>query len=368
MKKALILLLSALLLITPLAGCGAVEEQEPEAEAAEYDWDAAYAKFSPDTVVMSINGSEVHWDEYFYWMYREYASYAAGYDLSDGVPGYDDTLIGEYIAAAAADFCLQNHIAEQLAGGLGITLTEEDEAVLAERLASDIETNLGEGATEEEFFDYLETVYVSRELYDYVNRTAALYARVFMELYGSMGEKVSDEDALAFAEEYGFITAKHILLRTTDDSGAALSEGERESKLSEANDILAELRAVPEADREALFTELMNERSEDPGLERYPDGYCFEPGTVVEEFQTAAEELEIGGISDVVESASGYHIIMREPVTPDDKVLLGTSEVYTLRYACAVTAFNESFTAEMAGAEVVYGEGFEGFNAAELFE
>ena len=247
MKKALILLLSALLLITSLAGCGAAEEQEPEAEAAEYDWDAAYAKFSPDTVVMSINGSEVHWDEYFYWMYREYASYAAGYDLSDGVPGYEDTLIGEYIAAAAADFCLQNHIAEQLAGGLGITLTEEDEAVLAERLASDIETNLGEGATEEEFFDYLETVYVSRELYDYVNRTAALYARVFMELYGSSGEKVSDEDALAFAEEYGFITAKHILLRTTDDSGAALSEGERESKLSEANDILAELRAVPEA-------------------------------------------------------------------------------------------------------------------------
>ena len=56
MKKALILLLSALLLITSLAGCGAVEEQEPEAEAAEYDWDAAYAKFSPDTVVMSING------------------------------------------------------------------------------------------------------------------------------------------------------------------------------------------------------------------------------------------------------------------------------------------------------------------------
>ena len=104
MKKALILLLSALLLITSLAGCGAVEEQEPEAEAAEYDWDAAYAKFSPDTVVMSINGSEVHWDEYFYWMYREYASYAAGYDLSDGVPGYEDTLIGEYIAAAAADF------------------------------------------------------------------------------------------------------------------------------------------------------------------------------------------------------------------------------------------------------------------------
>ena len=78
-------------------------------------------------------------------MYREYASYAAGYDLTDGVPGYEDTLIGEYIAAAAADFCLQNHIAEQLAGGLGITLTEEDEAVLAERLASDIETNLGEG-------------------------------------------------------------------------------------------------------------------------------------------------------------------------------------------------------------------------------
>ena len=55
-----------------------------------------------------------------------------------------------------------------------------------------------------------------------------LYPRVFMSLYGASGEQISDEEALAFAEEYNFVTAKHILFRTTDDSGNDLSDAEKE--------------------------------------------------------------------------------------------------------------------------------------------
>ena len=78
--------------------------------------------------------------------------------------------------------------------------------------------------------------------------------------------------------------------------------------------------------------------------------------------------LEEGGISDVVESSSGYHILMREPVTPDDLVLLGTAQPYTLRYAAAVMDYNTTFTGWTDSAEVVYADEFADFEPAQLFE
>ena len=48
---------------------------------------------------------------------------------------------------------------------------------------------------------------------------------------------------MAFADEYGFMTAKHILFRNTDDEGNELSEEEMSSKLEQANELVSELRA-----------------------------------------------------------------------------------------------------------------------------
>lgn len=375
MKRFLACALGALLLVTCLAACGEAPVPNPSpspsagpSEDADvvYDWDSAYAKYPADTVVLSVNGEDVTWDEYFYWLYSEYVQNVGGMAMDVMINGV--MTVSDYLKQDVENFCVQYHVLDQQAAADGVTLTEDDQAVLDEQLQSDIESLVGEDGTEQELYDYLADIYVTPEVYEYINRMMVLYPRMFMELYGQNGEKLSDDEVMAFADEYGFMTAKHILFRNTDDDGNKLSEEEMSSKLSQANELVAELRAVPASEREALFDQMMNQYSEDPGLANYPDGYCFEPGVVVQEFSDGVAALEVGEVSDVVESSSGYHILLREPVTPDDLVLLGTAQPYTLRYAAAVMDFNNDFTGWMSDAEVVYADEFAEFEPAQLFE
>lgn len=373
MKKFLACALGAFMLITSLAACGEAPTADPSPSpsasaepAVQYDWETASTKYPADTVVLTVNGEDVTWDEYFYWIYSEYVQTIGEMSLDTMLNGV--MTAGEYLKQDVESMCVQYHVLYQKAAELGITLTSDDEEVLAEQLQSDIETLVGEDGTEQELYDYLETIYVSPEIYDFVNRMMVLYPRMFIDLYGVSGEKMTYDEVMAFADEYGFMTAKHILFKNTDDEGNELSDEQMAAKREQADKLVAELRAVPESEREALFDEMMNEYSEDPGLANYPDGYCFEPGVVVQEFSDGVAALEEGGISDVVESSSGYHILMREPVTPDDLVLLGTAQPYTLRYAAAVMDYNTTFTGWTDSAEVVYADEFADFEPAQLFE
>ena len=84
MKKFAICAMCALLLISSLAACGtptaepspsaspeASPEATPTSTPVSYDWDAMYATYAPETVVMTVNGEDVTWDEYFYARYND---------------------------------------------------------------------------------------------------------------------------------------------------------------------------------------------------------------------------------------------------------------------------------------------------------
>ena len=83
--------------------------------------------------------------------------------------------------------------------------------------------------------------------------------------------------------------AKHILIRTVDDSGEPLPEEEQAAARATAEDLLAQIRAAD--DPIATFDQLMNENSEDPGLTSYPDGYLAVPGDMLQEFEDASLAL-----------------------------------------------------------------------------
>lgn len=118
---------------------------------------------------------------------------------------------------------------------------------------------------------------------------------------------------------------RHILLKTVDTEGERtlqddgtytypkLDDSVITAKKAQAEDILAQLQASD--DPSTLFNDLMKEYSEDEGLEQSPDGYTATLGQMVSAYEEAALGLDFGGISGIVESEFGYHIIIRDQVS-----------------------------------------------------
>jgi hypothetical protein len=174
-----------------------------------------------------------------------------------------------------------------------------------------------------------------------------------------MAEKLVGEPTDADLEQYvsdnGVFSVKHILLMTTDeditdDDGNVTQTADEynEAQKALAEDLLAQLNASD--DMETLFDELMNEYSEDSGLSSNPDGYTFDSSSsLVDGFREAAMELDVGGLSDIVETSYGYHIMLRLPVDAsdyhDDWVSDNADTIVTEAVEAAEVSLSEDITA-----------------------
>lgn len=105
---------------------------------------------------------------------------------------------------------------------------------------------------------------------------------------------------------YEEVSASHILISPADDTEEAKAAAK-----AKAEEILSRLKAGED------FAALAKEYSDDPGSAE--DGGSlgfFKRGEMVPEFEEAAFSLNVGEISDIVETRYGYHIIK-----VDDKIL-----------------------------------------------
>lgn len=413
MKKLIAVIAVLSLLLCVFAGCGkstveyydgeetaeaasatAAEEPAPEAAADPASAEmpvsigqggTGYETFPADMVVATINGEEVTWMEYHYWLdyYTRYVNSLAsqyglvisdwnGHDLSETETN------AEVILQNAQMAITEDHVLRSEAEKRGVVFDEADKAEIASLVELNADSIVGDGdgtASEEEmaiFQAYLiSEMHIDQNLLERLVSTSLLSQKVFAAEYGESGTRYSDEDTLAFAEDNGIMAAKHILLATIDtDTREPLSDEEIADKQQRADDLYAELSALT-ADEEALqkrFDELTAEYTDDNGYAAYPDGYVFSEGEMVQQFEDAVKAMEVGDLSDVVESDYGYHIILRIPVDPDGVV--GTDangNDVTLRYAAATRDFTAQLTAWEDAAEIVWSEGFETPDMAAIF-
>jgi len=100
------------------------------------------------------------------------------------------------------------------------------------------------------------------------------------------------------------ISASHILLMY---DGSMRSSATRTK--DEAQDLINDLKA--KLDDDADFAELAKEHSDCPSGNSGGDLGSFGKGQMVKEFQDAAFGLDEGGVSDVVETDFGFHLIKR---------------------------------------------------------
>ncbi len=367
-QKLTALALSTTLCLGLFTGC--------QSGPAEVDPDKAYAGHQPTDVVMTVNGSEVTWSEFFNRLYN--VVYQIQYYSEDGKVDWDapctadETLTnGEFAWQTAVDTCLQYHVLSTHAEDLEIQLNEEDEAAMAAQLAVDMQNLAGEGATEEQFNTALSQVYLTREVYDFSNRVVRLYDRAFETVCGLRGEKLSQEDIDACIADNQYITAKHILISTQDYDGSQVEGQALAEKTALATLLHSQLQEV-QGDREKLetkFDEMMTQYSDDTGLPYYPNGYTFKPGEMVEEFDTAARALGEYELSEVISTDYGYHIILRLPTTAQSEVTYVDETLsYTIGDFAAASTFERLLSAWIDEAEVIWSADFEKLTAEKVFK
>lgn len=248
------------------------------------------AGVSPTDTMLTVNGQDVPADLFLYLLgmnclnMQTYLPYL-GMSLADAA----DTVLEESLSMT-----LYHVLIRQRAAELGCLLTDaQAEEVRTALEEADLEANAVPywGLTDES----AEFIFAMNTYYDNV--------------YEATTHAPTTEELNAY-----LYRVKHILLKTVDDDHKPLPDDEIAAKKARAEELLSQLQGVAADGLEAKFDELMMANSEDDPQSN-PDGYIAGPSMkMVEPFETASMALEEGGLSGIVETEFGYHIILRLPI------------------------------------------------------
>ena len=349
------------------------EAPDPEEEARKARYQAAYEKYAPDQTVMLINNEPITWAQYFSWLYDIASQMENNFDVTDWnepraelATVVQDGTFGTYVRKTALAYVVQIAVIGQKAKEYGVSLSDEQRADVQAKIDGYAERFGGMDA----FEALLAESYLPMEYFREQNEAMVLIDEIFNKLYGENGADLPDEDAIAYLKDNGYLYAKHILFRTVDDSRNPLPEEEAAQKKAEAEKVLAQLRACPAEDLPALFDSLMKQYSEDTGLLSFPDGYYFQPGEMVPAFEETVRTLEESGMSDLVETDYGYHIIYTPPMQPDHIMGYDSNNTPYRMKAFASAALFDSVAEEWyvdAESKVLYVDDFGMLDLNELF-
>lgn len=361
MKKFVAIMLVSVLALGCLAGCGSKNE---------------------DTV-MTVDGVDVSFDEYMYYLNTAASTLISYYQSStgggvdwDGVCIYDKTKTN-------AEWCINEALYNAAQGCVIMSKGKSMNALPTDEQLKSLEDNISTIRKNYEesddpdaaFADALNGQGFTLESFKAVNKINFTLSNIFTSLYGENGEKLSEEKLQTYIEENGYMTSAHILFRTKEDvkgengqtTQEELSDSAKAEKKAQAEKLCKELKAIKDdTQRKEKFFEYMKEYSEDPGKESFPNGYCFTEGTMVEEYTDTTRELKNYEVSDVVESDFGYHIIMRLPTVSSD-VDTANQYGYTLGQMASSYDFDEEMKTWDVTDKAKFNSGYKSFDFTQFF-
>lgn len=260
-------------------------------------------------VVMTVNGDAVCADEYAgYMLYNMsyYANMYAQFGMSDvWNDEYAAATLGASMPQAAKDQSVYARVVLQKFNELGLKLTYDQEKQM-NQLIQDAVAASGQDAFDTQIANFG----FSEQTYNNFMYISQCYQALNDYYYGENGANVPSDDELRQYFSDNYLSTKHILISTVDPTTGETIRTDEQAR-AEAQKILDRINAGED------FDALMNEFSEDTGLQGNPDGYIFTEGDMVTEFYEGAKALAEGEISDLVKSDYGYHIIKREPLDVD---------------------------------------------------
>lgn len=384
MKKYLSLLLCVMMILS-LCACGNPQTEAPvaqtetavpaeeavEAETAEsvtlsMDDSTAMLESIPglydaDAIVLNADGMEIPWSVYSVFLQDSLNSFLSYTGLP--VDYSIEMESGKSLDEAIRDE-LEQYIRRLSAAASHSTLTKEEVDADFEAYWEELVEEFG---GEDALNAQLVLAGYTRSSLKFFTDCNVYVDDSFSKAYGENFEDITDEMVADWVEKNGYIRTKHILIMTYD----SMSEEEKAAAKQKLEDLRKELLALEDDEkRETLFDDQMSILTEDTGITAYPDGYTYTAGTMVTEFEDAAFALEDYAVSEVVETAYGYHLLMGLPVEKDNIVEYDSSSYEPLTVANKVA--NENYTLMVRDwaedVKVSYSKEFENFTVQSIFD
>lgn len=269
--------------------------------------------------VMTVDGEPVSVEEYLYMV--SYSAQTMSYygitDLSMELgEGYT---AADYVANQAESQAVQQAVIRKWAKDVGVTLTEEDQAVLQAQ----------KDAYGDDFQTLLKINGISEAQYEQLIGTSLLYDRLYSAYCAEGGNlRPSDSDLTAMAENHGLMTADVLFISTAelDDASKADAKALMEDyarQIGAAEDRAAAFAALETGENVTVTTSATYDSCEETVL------------------NTALAALAENEVSGVIEDEGGYYVALRRA---------------TDLSAVAEMAFGEDMSARMANAQVEHND------------
>lgn len=275
-------------------------------------------------VVMTINGDEIHANEYAAYFLASKTSMESTY-ASFGLPTdslFKDEQTLKTLQEQTTKMLEQYHIIVQQFKAKGLKLDKAD----MDKIKDYKEGLIAQYGSEEKLQQVLAEQGLTEDIFDNSLVVSACLERLDQYYFGTFGVNTAPESEILKKFNQEYVQAKHVLISTSDPTtGTPLTGAKLDEKKKLAEEVLKKAQNGED------FDALIQKYGEDPGMASSPKGYIFKDGEMVPEFYQATAALKDNEISALVKTDYGYHIIKRVPLKESSLDNMNTTQTGTFR-------------------------------------
>lgn len=181
-----------------------------------------------------------------------------------------------------------------------------DDQLIKDKVTSKIALDAEEYADEKQFSEAIKKAHMNKSVLKFLYGVQYCQDELYYAMIKAGDISTDKEYIMSLIQSDAFVRIKQVLIKfDIDDDGH--DDGNREDKRALAEQVLAMAKGGSD------FDMLVSTYGNDIYMVNNPDGYYIIRGVNYVQFEDAAFALEIGGISDIVETPVGFSIIMRLP-------------------------------------------------------